>query len=331
LPVLVHPEDGRIHASFNQGVAATGRLSSSDPNLQNIPVRREDGRQIRQAFVAQKPGWVLLTADYSQIELRILAHFSADPALCRAFAQNQDIHCAVAARIFGVAESAVDDSQRRVAKTVNFGVIYGLSAFGLASRLGITQSEAASFIEAYFQEYAGVDRFITKTLESAQSAGRVETILGRRRPINGIKTTTGRSRNLAERTAINTVIQGSAADLIKRAMILLDDRLTRGSFEARMLLQIHDELVFEAPVAEVAGLAELVRHTMTTALDLNVPLTVDIAAGPNWLDVVPIPEKDPPRITEKSGRITRKGRADKTQSKLAFFDESHGDPLQETD
>ncbi len=295
LPELVHPEDGRIHASFNQSVAATGRLSSSDPNLQNIPVRTEEGRQIRQAFVADPPGSVLLTADYSQIELRILAHYSADPALCRAFEQDRDIHCAVAARIFGVAESEVNDSQRRVAKTVNFGVVYGLSAFGLASRLGITQTEAATFIEAYFQEYAGVDRFITKTLEIAQADGRVQTILGRRRPIIGIKSTTGRSRNLPERTAINTVIQGSAADLIKRAMIQVDDRLKLGNFQARMLLQIHDELVFEAPAHEVPRLAELVRHTMTTALDLNVPLTVDIAAGANWLDVVSIPAENDSR------------------------------------
>ena len=290
LPELVHPDDGRIHASFNQSVAATGRLSSSDPNLQNIPVRREDGRQVRQAFVAGGPGLKLLTADYSQIELRILAHYSGDPELCRAFEQGEDIHCVVAAKIFGVPESKVDESQRGVAKTVNFGVIYGLSAFGLANRLGITQTEAATFIEAYFQQYAGVDRFITRTLESAQSAGRVETILGRRRPINGIKSTTGRSRNLAERTAINTVIQGSAADLIKKAMILLDDRLIQGNFQARMLLQIHDELVFEAPEDEIPRLAALVRQTMTTALDLNVPLTVDIAAGANWLDVVSIPE-----------------------------------------
>jgi DNA polymerase I len=289
LPDLVHPDDGRIHASFNQSVAATGRLSSSDPNLQNIPVRTEEGRQIRQAFVAGEPGSVLLTADYSQIELRILAHYSGDPALCRAFEQDRDIHCAVAARIFGVPESDVDEAQRRVAKTVNFGVVYGLSAFGLSSRLGITQTEAATFIEAYFQEYAGVDRWITKILESAQAAGRVETILGRRRPIAGIKSTTGRNRNLAERTAINTVIQGSAADLIKRAMILLNDRLIEGKFHARMLLQIHDELVFEAPHEEVSRLAALVRHTMTRALDLSVPLTVDLAAGANWVDVESIP------------------------------------------
>jgi DNA polymerase-1 len=288
LPELVHPDDGRIHASFNQSVAATGRLSSSDPNLQNIPVRTQDGRQIRQAFVAGRPGWKLLTADYSQIELRILAHYSDDPAMCYAFAHDLDIHKAVAARIFHVDEATVDETMRRVAKTVNFGVVYGLSAYGLSSRLGISQAEAAAFIEAYFLEYAGVDRFITKVLESAQAAGRVETILGRRRPINGIKSTTGRSRNLAERTAINTVIQGSAADLIKRAMILLEQSLRAQGFAARMLLQIHDELVFEAPDAELPRLAELVGQVMTSALDLKVPLKVDIAAGPNWLDVEPL-------------------------------------------
>ena len=288
LPELVHPEDNRIHASFNQSVAATGRLSSSDPNLQNIPVRTEDGRQIRQAFIAGQPGWLLLTADYSQIELRVLAHYSADPALSRAFANDRDIHKAVAAKIFGVDETAVDDSMRRVAKTVNFGVVYGLSAYGLASRLGISQTEAASFIESYFQEYAGVDRFITQTLEFAQSKGHVATLLGRRRPINGIKSTTGRSRNLAERTAINTVIQGSAADLIKRAMTVLDQELREQRFEARMLLQIHDELVFEAPAAEIPRLAERVNRVMTSALQLSVPLKVDISAGHNWLDVDPI-------------------------------------------
>jgi DNA polymerase-1 len=284
LPALVHPEDGRIHASFNQGVAATGRLSSSDPNLQNIPVRTEEGKQVRQAFVA-KEGCRLLTADYSQIELRILAHYSGDESLTRAFACDHDIHNVVAARIFAVPEAKVDSSMRQVGKTVNFGVIYGLSAFGLASRLGIPQSDAAAFIEAYFQEYAGVDRFITQTLEAALSAGRVETILGRRRQINGIKNTTGRSRNLAERTAINTVIQGSAADLIKMAMIKLDSRIRAEGLKSRMLLQIHDELVFEAPDDEVRPLADLVRREMTTALELKVPLKVDLAAGRNWLDV----------------------------------------------
>jgi DNA polymerase-1 len=288
LPELVHPDDGRIHASFNQSVAATGRLSSSDPNLQNIPVRTEEGRQIRQAFVANLPGWQLLTADYSQIELRILAHFSDDAALGQAFAENRDIHSAVAARIFHVDLAAVDENMRRVAKTVNYGVIYGMSAFGLAARLGIPQSEAATFIDAYFAEYAGVDRFITRALERAAAQGRVETILGRRRPISGIKATTGRVRNLAERTAINTIIQGSAADLIKRAMIRIDQALVARGSQARMLLQIHDELVFEAPAGELAALAEIVRREMTGALDLKVPLEIDLATGPNWLDVAPL-------------------------------------------
>ena len=291
LPALVHKEDGRVHASFNQVVAATGRLSSSDPNLQNIPVRTEDGRQIRQAFVPGDPGWMLLTADYSQIELRILAHFSQDPALCRAFAEDRDIHTAVAARIFKVPEDQVDKEMRRVAKTVNFGVVYGIKPFGLAARLGIKQAEAAAFIDAYFDEYTGVESFITRTLETALATGRVETILGRRRPINGIKNTTGRVRNLAERTAVNTVIQGSAADLIKRAMLGVDRGIRQEGLAARMLLQIHDELVFECPGAEVARLATVVRTAMTTALDLTVPLKVDLAAGPNWLDVETLAEE----------------------------------------
>ena len=277
--------EGRVHSSFSQVVAATGRLSSSDPNLQNIPIRTDTGGQIRQAFVAGFPGWSLLAADYSQIELRILAHYSKDPALIAAFESDQDIHTAVAARIFRVAEADVSKAQRGVAKTVNFGVIYGMGAFSLAARLGITQSEASAFIEAYFQGYAGVDAFITKTLESALAAGRVETILGRRRPISGIRNTTGRVRNLAERTAINSVIQGSAADLIKRAMIDVDRAIREKGLKSRMLLQIHDELVFEFPAQERDVLVTVVRDAMTTALALDVPVKVDLAEGPNWLDV----------------------------------------------
>ncbi len=287
LATLAH-EDGRVHTSFHQVVAATGRLSSSDPNLQNIPTRTEEGQQIRQAFVAGFPGWSLLTADYSQIELRVLAHFSRDPALVEAFAQDRDIHSVVAARIFGVPESEVSSAQRRVAKTVNFGVIYGLSAFGLSGRLGISQTDASAFIEAYFREYAGVDAFINRAREIALETGRVETILGRRRAISGIKNTTGRSLNLAERLAINTIIQGSAADLIKKAMLDVDRRLDESGLKARMLLQIHDELVFEAPQEEIPSLASLVETAMTTALELSVPLRVDLASGPNWLDVSPV-------------------------------------------
>jgi len=287
LPDLVH-EDGRIHASFHQVVAATGRLSSSDPNLQNIPVRTEDGRQIRSAFVPEGPDWRLITADYSQIELRILAHFSEDEALMAAFAKDRDIHRVVAAEIFGVPEAEVDYEQRRMAKTVNFGVIYGLSPYGLATRLGIGRAEAAAFIDAYFERYPGVDRFITETLERAQETGRVETILGRRRAIQGIKNTTGRNRNLPERTAVNTVIQGSAADLIKQAMIDVDQRIAAEGLRARMILQIHDELVIEAPEAEVEPAARLVREAMVNAIAFQVPLRVDLAAGPNWLETTPL-------------------------------------------
>ena len=282
-------EDGRVHASFNQVVAATGRLSSSDPNLQNIPIRSEDGGQIRQAFVAGFPGWSLLAADYSQIELRILAHYTKDPALVRAFAEDVDVHTTVAARIFGVPEAQVDSNQRRVAKTVNFGVIYGIKPFGLASRLGITQAEAAAFIDAYFNEYASVEAFMNRTLEGAAKVGHVETILGRRRLINGIKNTTGRNLNTAERTAVNAVIQGSAADLIKRAMLEVDRRIRAEGLKARLLLQIHDELVFEGPDAEMTALAQLVREAMVGAIAFDVPIRVDVAAGPNWLDVAPLP------------------------------------------
>ncbi len=288
LAALADPE-GRVHASFNQVVTATGRLSSSDPNLQNIPIRSEDGGQIRQAFVAGFPGWSLVAADYSQIELRILAHYTKDPALVRAFAEDIDIHTAVAARIFKVAESEVTANQRRVAKTVNFGVIYGIKPFGLATRLGITQQEAGAFIDAFFDEFSGVEAFMNRTLEAAARDGRVETILGRRRAINGIKNTTGRNLNVAERTAVNAVIQGSAADLIKRAMIEVDRRIRAEGLRARMLLQIHDELVFEAPDEEVAPLARLVREAMVGAIAFDVPINVDVAAGPNWLDVAPLP------------------------------------------
>jgi DNA polymerase-1 len=288
LPQLAHA-DGRIHSSFSQVVASTGRLSSSDPNLQNIPVRTEDGRQIRQAFVAGFPGWSLLTADYSQIELRVLAHFSKDPTLLEAFEADRDIHSVVASQIFNVPEADVTSDQRRVAKTVNFGVIYGLSAYGLAARLGITQPEAGAFIDAYFERYAGVTAFIRRTLEEAKTNSRVQTILGRRRAIQGVRNTE-RMTSQPERVAVNAVIQGSAADLIKKAMLLIDERMRKRGMKSRMLLQIHDELVFEAPDGEMADLSGLVREAMTTALPLDVPLKVDMGVGPNWLDVVDLPD-----------------------------------------
>jgi DNA polymerase I len=284
LPLLVNPDTGRIHASFNQVVAATGRLSSSDPNLQNIPIRTAEGRLVRKAFTAGTAGWKLLCADYSQIELRMLAHFSHDEALLAAFREGADIHTAVAAEVFGVGLDAVDSQQRRIAKAVNFGVIYGQSPYGLSEALGIGQDEAATFIESYFVKYAGVERYLRELLNECARSGYARTILGRRRKITGVRADAGLQRNLAERTAINTVIQGSAADLIKRAMIDLHGRLEREQHRARMLLQIHDELIFEVPADDVASLAAMVRSEMEGALELSVPLVVDVSAGDNWLE-----------------------------------------------
>lgn len=289
LPALINPQTGRIHASFNQTVAATGRLSSSDPNLQNIPMRSEVGQQIRQAFLAGSDDQVLLSADYSQIELRLLAYYSGDEALRRAFAEDRDIHAAVGAKIGGVSIDQVTPELRRRAKAVNFGIMYGLSPFGLARQLKIDKEEAAAFIDAYFQQYPGIEQFFTRTLEEAKKNRFVSTILGRRRPISGIKNTTGRVRNLPERTAINTVIQGSAADLIKKAMVNIHRRLQEGNFAARLLLQIHDELVFEVEKGQAAELAAMVVREMTSAIPWEgVALKVDVGVGPNWLDLEPL-------------------------------------------
>jgi DNA polymerase-1 len=296
LPALVSPSTGRLHTSFNQTVASTGRLSSSEPNLQNIPVRREQGQQIRQAFLPAE-SWVLLTADYSQIELRLLAHFAHDDELARAFAEDRDIHSAVAAMIFHVDEEAVTSAQRRVAKTVNFGVIYGMSAHGLAQRLSIPREEAERFISEYFARYQRVLDYQTQLLRTARQTGYVSTILGRRRQFDpaGIRpTSTYQQRSQAEREAINMEVQGSAADLIKLAMLRLHGRLRREGWRSRMLLTVHDELVFEAPPEEVSALASAVREEMTTPLEktlgLRVPLKVDVATGPNWLDITDLPE-----------------------------------------
>lgn len=289
LPGLICKRTGRIHASFNQTVAATGRLSSSDPNLQNIPVRYEAGQQIRQAFLAGSEEQVLLSADYSQIELRLLAYYSGDATLRRAFAEDVDIHAAVGAKIGGVRLEEVTPELRRKAKAVNFGIMYGLSPFGLARQLKIDKEEAAAFIDAYFQQYPGIEQFFTRTLEEAKKNRFVSTILGRRRPISGIKNTTGRVRNLPERTAINTVIQGSAADLIKKAMVQIHGRLRKEEFGAKLLLQIHDELVFEVDRDGVMRLATMVSNEMTSAISWEgVPLKVDIGVGPNWLDLEPL-------------------------------------------
>jgi DNA polymerase-1 len=284
LPELVLPATGRVHASFNQVVAATGRLSSSDPNLQNIPIRTQTGREIRAAFLPGEPGWKLLAADYSQIELRVLAHFSGDPTLRAAFERDEDIHARVASEVYHVPLEAVTSEMRRGAKAVNFGVIYGQSPFGLAKQLDIEQAEAAEFIDRYFDRYRGVEEFLATVLEDCSRTGYVSTILGRRRAIRGIRRGASRQRNLPERTAINTVIQGSAADLIKLAMIHIHRRLRTENSTARMLLQIHDELVFEVPSSQLESLAHVVREEMTGVMQLHVPLKVDLKSGDNWAD-----------------------------------------------
>jgi DNA polymerase I len=288
LPELVHPTTGRVHASFNQVVTATGRLSSSDPNLQNIPVRGEAGREIRSAFVPGQEGWSLLAADYSQIELRVLAHYSGDQRLCDAFARDEDIHARVASQVNNVPLEGVTPAMRRQAKVVTFGVIYGQGAVGLARELGIDRETATVFIDNYFQQYPGIEQFLIQSLAECREKGYVKTVLGRRRAIQGVRAGAGRHRNLAERTAVNTIIQGSAADLMKLAMLAVDRRLKREKLAARMLLQIHDELVFEVPTGQIAELAHLVREEMAGAQPLRVPLKVDVKAGPNWADAEPL-------------------------------------------
>ena len=284
LPVLVNDQTGRIHATFHQTVAATGRLSSSDPNLQNIPIRTPEGRQVRRAFRAGHPDWVLVCADYSQIELRVLAHFSGDVAMREAFKQGVDIHSAVASEVFGVPVEAVNSDLRRIAKAVNFGVIYGQTPWGLAAALGIGKDEAAQFIDNYFAKYSGVASFCEQVLTDTVRTGYARTILNRRRAITGIRRTTGINRNMPERTAINTVIQGSAADLIKQAMLDVDAALASSSLRATLLLQIHDELVFECHRDDTAALIPMIREKMQGAMTLEVPLDVDVTIGPNWLD-----------------------------------------------
>jgi DNA polymerase-1 len=286
LPAIVNARTGRVHASFNQTVAATGRLSSSDPNLQNIPIRSEMGGQIRQAFLPEE-GWLLLAADYSQIELRLLAHFSGDKVLQQAFAEDRDIHAIVAAQIFNVQDEHVTEAMRRAAKTVNFGVIYGISAPGLANRLNIPVSEGAAFIDAYFQKYPRVQEYQESLLKACREEGQVATILGRRRKIEGVRAITSyKNRNQPEREAINMQIQGSAADLIKVAMLNIHHRLRREKLKSRLLLQIHDELVFEVPPKEQKKVVRLVHDEMTQALvgRIEVPLRVDMSVGPNWHD-----------------------------------------------
>jgi len=284
LPKLIHPETGRLHTSFSQTGTATGRLSSSDPNLQNIPIRTELGREIRAAFVAEK-GKILLSADYSQIELRIMAHFSKDPVLVEAFRNGEDIHARTAQEVFGVGPMAQNAEHRRAAKAINFGIIYGLSPFGLAQQLGIEQKEAAKFINAYFMRYRGVKEYLDGILAETRKTGVAKTLFGRIRPIPEINSPQMQLRNFAERTALNSPLQGTAADLIKLAMINIDKRLAKEKFEAKMILQVHDELLFEAPTRERAKLEKLVQEEMEGVHKLAVPIGVEIGAGPNWRDL----------------------------------------------
>jgi DNA polymerase-1 len=283
LPLLADAE-GRVHTTFNQVGTATGRLSSTNPNLQNIPIKTELGREIRAAFIPA-PGNVLISADYSQIELRLMAHFSEDPLLVKAFAQGDDIHTLTAAEVFGVAPEGMDKQTRDRAKAVNFGIVYGISPFGLAQQLGIEQNVARLYIETYFARYSGVRSYIDRLLEETRREQKVRTLFGRVRPIPDMQSRNANLRGFAERTAVNTPLQGTAADLIKIAMIRIDQRLREENFVTRMTLQVHDELLFDVPEKEVEQVKQLVRHEMETVIQLKVPVVVDCGAGPNWRDL----------------------------------------------
>ena len=281
LPLEINPATGRIHTSYHQAVAATGRLSSSDPNLQNIPIRSSEGRQIRQAFVVPK-GQVMVAADYSQIELRIMAHLSQDEGLLNAFAAGQDVHKATAAEVFGVTVDQVSSDQRRSAKAINFGLIYGMSAFGLAKQLGISRAQSQDYIGRYFTRYPGVQEYMDETKAKAARQGYVETLYGRRLYLPDINASNGIARQASERTAINAPMQGTAADIIKRAMIKVDEWLASSGLNARMTMQVHDELIFEVDAAQVDALVAGVKSAMEGAADLLVPLIVDVGVGDNW-------------------------------------------------
>jgi len=281
LPELVSPKDGRIHTSFNQTRTTTGRLSSSDPNMQNIPVRGELGGQIRQAFIAA-PGFDLLAGDYSQIDLRVLAHLSNDAELVRAFRHDEDIHSATASLMFGVPADKITKDMRRFAKTINFGVIYGMSEYGLEQATDLSRQEAAKFIKTYFDKYPGVVKYLEEVREKARKDGYVETLLGRRRYIQDINSPNRQVREGAERMAINMPVQGTSADIIKVAMINLCREMGKRRLKSHMLLQVHDELVFEVPPEEDELMRKLVPDIMDSAIALNVPLKVDTKSGKNW-------------------------------------------------
>jgi len=281
LPGMINPATGRVHTSYHQAVAATGRLSSSDPNLQNIPIRTEEGRRIRQAFVAPR-GSLIVAADYSQIELRIMAHLSGDDGLLGAFRDGLDVHRATAAEVFDVALDEVSGEQRRKAKAINFGLIYGMSAFGLGRQLHLGRNEAQQYIDRYFERYPGVARYMDRTRAEARERGYVETLFGRRLYLPEINARNKMRAQAAERTAINAPMQGTAADIIKRAMLAVDAWLQESGTGAHMIMQVHDELVFEVPVAEVEAVSGRVCDLMAGAAELAIPLVVEAGAGHNW-------------------------------------------------
>ena len=281
LPSLISPEDGRLHTHFNQAVASTGRLSTSNPNLQAIPIRTELGREIRSAFVAE-PGHKLISADYSQVELRILAHVSGEPKLKDAFARGEDIHTATAAEVLGKDPATLTKDERNIAKMVNFGIIYGISSYGLSENLEIGRDEAQAYIDAYLARFLYVQDFIARTIEQATRDGYVTTLLGRRRPVPEIRAMNRQTRSLGERLAVNSVMQGTAADIIKVAMVAIHGRLRDEGRAARLVLQVHDELLLEAPAAEVSAVKEVVRNEMCAAYPLDPPLAVDLGVGDDW-------------------------------------------------
>ena len=284
LPNAIAKRTGRVHSSFGQLVTSTGRLVSNSPNLQNIPVRTAQGREIRKAFVARGSDYKILAADYSQIELRVMASISGDDALQSAFSEGLDIHSATASKVYSVDLDSVTSDMRRGAKTVNFGIIYGISAFGLSQRLNVSRSDASELIDSYFEQYPKVKEFMSKTIEFAKENGYVETITGRRRYLRDINSSNAMIRSAAERTAINTPIQGTAADMIKLAMTRVQSALDEGKFNTKMILQVHDELLFDLAIDEEAEIKEMVVEEMKNALPLNVPITVDVGTGDNWLE-----------------------------------------------
>jgi DNA polymerase-1 len=280
LPSMIG-DDGRLHTTFNQAVAATGRLSTSNPNLQAIPIRTELGREIRSAFVAEQ-GWKLVSADYSQVELRILAHVSGEPKLREAFSRGEDIHAATAAEVLGRPQAELTKDERNIAKMVNFGIIYGISAFGLSENLEIPREEAQTYIDAYLARFPHVQDFIARTIEQCARDGYVTTLLGRRRPVPEIRASNRQTRSLGERLAVNSVMQGTAADVIKVAMVSVHERLRAEGRASRLVLQVHDELLLEAPDAEVPAAREALREEMCGAYPLDPPLAVDIGVGDDW-------------------------------------------------